>query len=145
MWIVRNDWMQFVFRAQAFENFPAGYDHFFLPGAGGIEGHELDETKTEIFFPRKFRERFQFVVVDIADHDGVHLDRIKTQFLRKPDALEDFAETVAARDFFEVVAVQRIEAETDALQSCFAQSPGFLRKKKTVRRHGEIFNAGNFR
>ena len=47
-----------------------------------------------------------FMIVNVADHDGVDFDRSKTQLLRQPDGAQDFLQTVAPRHLFEVSAVE---------------------------------------
>src|SRR5436190_14951725 len=69
---------------------------------------------------------------------------MKPEFLRETDALQYFVEPIASRDFFEVIAVERIEAEADAAQSGIAQGPRFLCEQKTVGGHRQVRDAGNF-
>src|SRR5205823_9574682 len=108
--IVGNDRLQMKTRLQPGENLAARNDQFFLPRASGIQRHELNEPHRETTAMAELSQSFDFVVVNTADYDGVHLDRIQAQLLRQADAGQHFLKAVAASDFFEIIAVQRIEA-----------------------------------
>src|SRR5882724_2646459 len=84
-----------------------------------------------------------FMIVDVANHHGIDFDRVKTEFLRQVDCLQNLVESIAAGDFFEVIAVERIEAETDPAQPGIAQGPSFFLKEKTVGGHRKVLDAGD--
>ena len=130
---------------QSLEDFAAGDDHFLQPGARGIERHEFDEAQAQVAFAGEVGQRLDFMIVDAADDDGVDFDRREAEFLRETDGLQHFAQAVAAGHLFEIRAVERIEAEPHAVQAGGAQRPGFLGEQETVRRHGEVVDAGNVR
>ena len=109
-----------------------------MPGARGIQRHELDETETEILAPGKLGERLDLVIVEAADHDGVGLDRVQPQFLRQVNAGQHRTEAVPPGDLLEVGRVERVEAEADALQSGLPQRARLLREEESVGGHGQI-------
>ena len=130
---------------QAGENFVAGHDHLLEPGARGIERHEFDEAQAQVALAREAGQRLDFVVVEAADDDGVDLHRVQAEFLRQADARQDLLQTIAARDLPEVVAGERIQAETDAAKAGGAQRPRLLREEEAVGGHGQVGEAGNAR
>ena len=111
---------------EAFADFAAGDDVLALPRAAGIERHEFDEAHRERLVARELGERFDFVIVEVANDDGVDLDGREAQFPRAGDGGEQFAEAIAAGKFFEIIAVERIEAEGHAAQTGVAQGLGVL-------------------
>src|SRR5260370_801926 len=82
-----------------------------LPGADGIERPEFDEAEAEILLPGKLGERLDLVIVQSANHDGIDLDRVQSEFLRQVNAGQHGAQTVASGDLFEIGGLERIEAE----------------------------------
>jgi hypothetical protein len=128
----------------AFEDFAAGDDEVALPRVRGIERHKFDEAHGEFAFAGEFGEGLDFVVVDAADDDGVDLDGVHAEFAGETDAGENAGEAVAAGDFLKVCAVERIEAEADALESGFAKGASLLGKKVTVAGHREVSDARDF-
>ena len=125
------------------QNFVTRHHEFLLPGAAGIERHEFDKAKTQILLPGKFSERFNFMVVESANDDGVDFDRVKSEFPGEINAGKHGSQAVASGDFFEIGRVERIEAEADALQTGPAQRVSFLREKEPVGGHGQIGHAGD--
>src|SRR5688572_19116981 len=109
-------------RLQAPQYLAAVHDQILLPGARGIERHEFDEPETQIAFTREFSEGFDLVIVDAADDDRVDLHGMKTKLLGKIDARQHFVQSVSARYLLEILAVEGIEAEADALQAGVAKS-----------------------
>ena len=55
---------------QALQNFAARHHQFFQPGPGRIQRHELNKAKTEIVLASKFDQRFNFLIVNVANDDG---------------------------------------------------------------------------
>src|SRR5437588_4026802 len=125
------------------QNFFAGHDQFFEPDAAGIERHEFDESHGQAAAAAKFGERFDFVIVDAPNDDGVDLDGREAEFLREFDAYQNFAEAIASGDAFEVVSIERIKAEADAAKAGVAEGFSFFRKQKAVGRDGEIVDGIN--
>src|SRR6184192_333947 len=70
---------QFEAALQSRQNFMPRHDHFFQPGASGIEGHELDEAENKIVIEGKLRESFDFMIVNVANNNGVDLYRIEAE------------------------------------------------------------------
>src|SRR5439155_779442 len=79
----RADGAQLETRLQPLQYLAARHDELLLPGAAGIERHELDEAEAQILLAGKPGERLDFVVVQSANHDGVDLNRMQSQFLRQ--------------------------------------------------------------
>src|SRR5207302_1850348 len=98
---------------EAIENFAATHDHFFEPGASGIERHELDEPQAQVLFARELDERFDFVIVYVANDHGVDFHRGKAQLAGNLNAGKDFGQAVAPGHFLEFFRVKRIHAEAD--------------------------------
>jgi hypothetical protein len=96
----------------------------------------------------KIGERLDFVVVNAPNHYGVDLHWIEAEVLRKFNCGEHFLETVAPGHFFEVLRIERVQAEAHALQSCLAQSLALLPEEKAVGGHcqvGDAWNGGDAR
>ena len=130
-------------RAEPSEDLASGDDHLLLPGVPGIERHELDEAEAEVVFPRERRERFDLVVVEAADHDGVDLHRGEPDPPGLGDAGEDLGEPFASGHLLEVHRVQRIHAEADATEPGGAQRLGVPGEEEAVGRHREVADAGD--
>jgi hypothetical protein len=138
--ILHGDRAQLESSQQALKQLAPGHNHFFKPGPGGIEGHELDEAQTQRSIAGERGQGFNLVIVQAADDHSVDFNRRKTEFLRQRYAAEDFGQAVTAGYFLEVLAVQGIEAEADPLETCDAQGLGFVRKEKAIGRHGQVGN-----
>ena len=99
---------------EAFEDFAAGDDVFALPSATRVEGHKFDEAHHQCLIERELGEDFEFVIVEIANDDGVNFYGREAQFPRVGNGGKQFTEAIAAGVFFEIIAVERIEAEGHA-------------------------------
>jgi autotransporter-associated beta strand protein len=144
-WVVRINRLETEAGLEAGQKFMAGDDHFFEPGARGIEGHEFDEAQAQFALASKLGEGFNFMIIDVADDNGVDFDWVEAEFLGQGNAAQDFLQTVASGDLLEIFAVERIETEADTLEAGLAQGAGFLGKQEAVGGHGQIGNAGDRR
>ncbi len=140
-WIVGRQRSKVEAGLQARKNLPARNNHFLEPGPRRIQRHEFDETHAQVALARQLRQRFDFMVVNVANDYGVDFHRMKAQLLRQVDAVQNLPQTITGGDFFEVVAVQRVQAEADAPKTSLAQGARFLREEKTVGGHRQIADA----
>ena len=129
---------------EAFADFAAGDDVFTLPRTAGIEWHKFDEAHRERLLARELGERFDFVIVEVANDHGIDFDGCESQFPRSGDGGEYFTEAIAASEFFEIIAVERIEAEGHSAQAGGAQGFGVFIKMKSVGGEGEVIYAFQF-
>src|SRR4051812_20926566 len=113
------------------QDFFPGDNEFFEPDPAGIERHKFDETHADLPTSREFREGLDFMIVDAAYDNRIHLDRRQAKFLGEFDASQNFCQAVAAGDSLEVLRVEGIEAEAHAAQSRIAQSFSLLLEKKS--------------
>ena len=139
--VLRNHRTQSELRLQPLQNLPPRQHHVALPRAARVERHELDEAQHQRLANRIFRQRLDLVIVDATNDHRVHLHRGEAEVARQPHARQQFLQSVAPRDAFEILRVERVATETHALQTRVAQGPRLLLKQKPVRRHREIHDA----
>src|SRR6516165_735670 len=68
-WVIVRGWAQVKLLSSACKDFVSGHDHFFEPGAGGVERHEFDESQAKVSFASELDERANFMVVQPANND----------------------------------------------------------------------------
>src|SRR5262249_20771181 len=73
--------------------------------------------------------------------DGVDFDRMEPEFPGQCDTAQDLLQAIPPGNFFEILAIQRIEAEADPLKAGLTQSAAFLWEQKAVGGHGQVSNA----
>ena len=129
--------------AQPVEDFRTGHHVLRLPGAAGVQRHKLNETHDEVFVPGKAGQRLNLVIVEAANDNGIDLHRRKAQSLGLLDGRKHFVEAIAAREFFEIGTIQRIEAEAHPSQSSRTQGFTLLAKMESIGGEGEILDAGH--
>src|SRR6185437_15151864 len=119
-------------------DFGGGDHEVARPGAIGIKRHEFDEAHSQIAIAGEFGEALDFIVVNAADENGVHFHGAQWRGLRGVDSGDDAIEGASARDFFESGAVERIEADVDAVESggnefvaAFSEQMGVVVERKT--------------
>lgn len=78
------------------EHFATGDDELAEPGAAGVEGHEFDEAEGELMLMGELGEGGEFVVVEVAEDDGVDLDGGEAEFGGQLDGVEDGPAAVAS-------------------------------------------------
>src|SRR5689334_6274832 len=139
------DGFQLEARLEPSKNLASGHDEFLLPGAAGIQGHEFDESETQVPLPGESGKRFDLMIIEIANDDGIDLDRAESQLAREVNTGEHGAQTVASRDFFEIIRIERVHAEADAPESGLTQRARLLREEKAVGRHRQVGHTGNLR
>src|SRR5882672_6200532 len=128
-------------RVNALLDFRGGDDEIARPVAVGIERHEFDETHDNAAVAGKFREGFDFIVIESADEDGVHFGGREARFLGGLDAVPDLGERFGTRDAFESGGVERIEADVDATETGGDEPVAALGEQVAVGGHGEVFDA----
>src|SRR5882724_4062932 len=128
-------------RVNALLDFRGGDDEIPRPVAVGIEGHEFDEAHDDTALAGKFREGFDFIVIESADEDGVHFGGREARFLSGFDAVHDLGERFGTRDVFESGRVERIEADVDATETGGDEPVAAFGEEVAVGGHGEVFDA----
>src|SRR6266850_460319 len=128
-------------RVNALPDFRSGDDEIARPVAVRIERHKFDETHDNAALAGKFREGFDFVVVESADEDGVHFGGSEPRFLGGFDAPHDRGERLCAGDAFESGRVERIEADVDATETGGDQAVAAFGEQMAIGGHGEVFDA----
>ena len=131
-------------RVNAAIDFGGGDHRVASPGAVGIERHELDEAHDQVAFARELGEGFDFVVIEAAHQHGVHFYGPKTRSLRGVDTCHHLVESFCAGDAFEFFAVERIEADVDAVETGGEKSVEALREQVAVGSDREIVDADCF-
>ena len=129
---------------EAFEDFAAGDDVFALPSAARVERHKFDEAHHQCLIARELGEGFEFVFVEIANDDGVDFDGREAQFPRPGNGGEQSPESIAAGEFFKIIAVERIEAEGHAAQAGGAQGFDVFIKMKSIGGKSEVIDTFQF-
>src|SRR6266850_4291943 len=125
----------------AFVNFGCGNDETARPVAVSIERHEFDEAHDDAAVACKFREGFDFIVVEPANEHGVHFGGREARFLGGFEAAHDRGERLCAGDAFESGGVERIKADVDATETGGEQAIAALGQQMAVGGPGEIFHA----
>ena len=92
---------------------------------------------------REASQGLDFVVVEPANDDRVDLHWMQAKFLSQADARQYLSQTIAPRDFCEVVASERIQAEADAAEASVTQCAPLLWEERTVSSHRQVGEAGN--
>src|SRR6266849_500142 len=128
-------------RVDARVNFGGGDHKIPRPVAVGIEGHEFDEAHDDTALAGKFREGFDFVVVEATNEDGIHFGGREARFLSGFDAVHDLGERFGTRDAFESGRVEGIEADVDATETGGDEPIAAFSKEVAVGGHGEVFDA----
>src|ERR1700730_7534857 len=105
------------------------------PRAVGVERHEFDKAHDDIVLAGEFREGFHFAVVNSANEDSVYFYRTQRRRLRDLNSFENLIECFCAGDLLEFAAVERIEADVDAVQTGSHQSIAAFGKEMAVRGH----------
>src|SRR5581483_3664918 len=82
------DGMELETIAEAGEQLASGDDQFFEPRASGIQRDKLDKTHGQRAFVAELSEVLDFMVVEAANDDGIDFDRVKSELLGQPDALQ---------------------------------------------------------
>ena len=82
--------------------------------------------------------------VEIANDDGVDFDGREAQFPRPGNGGEQSPESIAAGEFFKIIAVERIEAECHSAQTGGAQGFGVFIKMKSIGGEGEVTDGFQF-
>ncbi len=144
----------FAFFVRDFDERPArvnaaidfsGGDHCVAsPGAVGIERHEFDEAHDEVAVARECGEGFHFVVVQAADQHCIYFYGAEARGLGGVDAGHHLVESFCAGDAFEFIAVERIEADVDAVEPGGEERVEAFGEKMAVCGDGKIANADGF-
>ena len=127
---------------EALEHLAARDDRCRRPSRRAADVHVFDESNFRAERPAVLDERHQFIVVDAAHHDGVDLERLEACGGGRVDAVEHGVETVEACQVAEALAIERVEADGDAVQSGRAQRGRLRRQQDAVGREGEVADAG---
>src|SRR5688572_13532673 len=104
--------------------------------------HVLDEPDLGADVPAVLDQLDQLVLVGAAHHDRVDLEGLESGAGCRVDAGEDRRVRVEAGQRFEAAAVQRVEADGDAVQPGIAQRGGLLGEQHAIGRQREIRDAG---
>ena len=120
------------------------HHHVARPCAVRVQRHEFDEAHHDVFFAREFREGFHFVVVQPAHQHRIHFHRTQRRSLRRLDSRDHIVESLGARHLLEFFAVQRIEADVDAIQARGHQLVAALGEQEAVGGHRKILHADGF-
>jgi len=115
-------------------NLGAGEDLLGRPVMLGVERHELDEPELKFSFSRKTGEGDDFSLRQPANRNRIEPDFVESRFLRGGDACEHEVEPLAARDFFERLFAQRVEADVDAPKAGRVERCGLLVEQHAVGR-----------
>ena len=89
-------------------------------------------------------ERLDLVVVHSADEHGVHFYGTQRRGLRRVDPGDHLIECLRARDALEFLAVERIEADIDAVHARGDEPVAALGQQVAVRGHRKVLNAERF-
>ena len=125
-------------------DFGGGDHRVASPGAVGIERHEFDEAHDQIAFARKCGEGFHFVVVEAADQHRVYFYRAEARGLSGVNTSHHLIESFGARDALEFIAVERIEADVDAVEAGGEKRVEALGEEMAVCGDRKIANADGF-
>ncbi len=96
--------------------------------------HLLDEARDEIALPGERAQRAQLAVVETLDGDGVDLDR------RKAGGSRRFG---AGQHAVKLAALQRVQADVQAIDTGPAQRRRQLGQEVAVGRQGDLVDAGD--
>src|SRR6266403_1585434 len=101
----------------ALVDFGGGYDQVAGPVAVGIKRHEFDNAHDDAGFAGEQSEGFDFVVVDAAYQNGVHLGGGQARFLRDVNAVHHGRKRLGSGDTLEFPRIQGIEADVDTAEA----------------------------
>src|SRR5215208_5310938 len=101
------------------------------------ERHDLDQRHVHAAAMRPFEEARDLVVVEILQRDGVDLDP-QAGGPRRVDALHDLAEIAPAGDAAELLRIERVEGDVDALNAVRRELAGKARELRAVRRQRQL-------
>src|SRR2546422_7832843 len=114
--LVRN-LFELPLRVYAPVNLRCGDDQASRPVAVGVKRHEFDKAHDEAALAGKGGKGFDFVVVQPAYENRVHLRRAQRRILRCFDPFHHHVERFGARNALEFHRVERSEEHTSELQS----------------------------
>ena len=101
----------------AVADFLAGEHLIVVPVAVGIERHELDKPHLHGVLAGELGQRHDFGLGDAAQSHGVEPEFLEAGPLCRKDAFQRLLESIAPRNMLEDVAVERVEADIQPLES----------------------------
>ncbi len=110
----------------------------------GIQRHEFDEAHLDVMLARERGKVCHFVFVVTAHDYRVDFDRLKLRILCRFDSLKYAIQNIDAGHLPENVALQTIQTDRDAIESCLLQTSRAIGKKITVGRESKIEQAFQF-
>src|SRR6266566_3250349 len=128
-------------RVDAPVNRRCGDDQASRPVAVGVKRHEFDKAHDEAALAGKGGKGFDFVVVQPAYENRVHLRRAQRRILRRRYTLHHHVERFRARNALEFHGVERVKADVNALQAGFHEAVAPLGQQVAVRGHGNVAHA----
>ena len=114
-------------------------------GADGLlvaDGHVLDEADVHRSVDREPGEA-ERVLLEPAHDDGVDLDRVEAEGERGVDAGERLLQATQAGDAGELIGVERVERDVDAVEPGVTQLGRQARQQGAVRGEGDVLDLGN--
>ena len=114
------------------------HDVLTVPRVRRADRHLLDDAQLDAPVQAVVDQVRQVGLVHAAQDEGVDLDGAQARAGGGLDALQDVAEAIAARDRREVLGVQRIKRNVDAIQARVLQALGALGQAERVRREGQV-------
>ena len=109
------------------------------PAVGAPDVHELDEADDVLAAPEVPGQIDQRVIVDALANDGVQLDRTEASGRSRIDALEHHRDReVDVVHLAEDRVVDRIEADSDAIEAGGGQRRGLRGEQRGVRGEGDL-------